>query len=208
MVAVALLQGAAFIALVNGLAVRFTKDPPLPNPEGQQITMPLPPPPILPDGPKDDVKPTRDRDIPQTRTTIDDGQDRYRPPETPAGPTGNTGQTSGQTTIADPVPQPPPPLPPAGARPMGRSGDWVTTNDYPARDLREGNQGITGFRLTIGTDGRVQACTVTRSSGFRGLDDATCRNLTRRARFKPATDGNGTPVVGEYANNIRWVIPD
>lgn len=205
MVAVALLQGAAFIALVNGLTVHFTKDPPLPNPIGEHVEVPLPPLPVPPDVPKDDVKP-RDTEITRENTTIDNGQ-AYRPPETSADPPEN----SGQTRTADPQPQPqpqPPPLPPSAARPMGRAGDWVTTSDYPTRDLREGNQGVTGVRLTIGTNGRVQSCIVTSSSGFRGLDDATCRNLTRRARFRPATDGNGNPVTGEYANNIRWVIPD
>ena len=80
--------------------------------------------------------------------------------------------------------------------------------DEKARDLREGNQGVTGFRLQIGPDGRVEACTVTSSSGHPGLDEAACDNISRRARFEPATDGAGNRVRGTYAGSIRWVIPN
>ena len=74
-------------------------------------------------------------------------------------------------------------------------------------DLREGNQGVTQFTLTIGADGKVQSCMVTASSGFPGLDKATCDNVSRRARFEPATDGSGNRVGGTYSNRIRWEIP-
>jgi hypothetical protein len=45
-----------------------------------------------------------------------------------------------------PAPDPLPSFAPRAANPRGRPGEWVTTNDYPARDLREGNQGITRSR--------------------------------------------------------------
>jgi protein TonB len=107
-----------------------------------------------------------------------------------------------------PVDPPPPPIvPPRGARPHGNPGLWASTADYPTRELRDGDQGTTRFSLTIGTDGRVQSCTVTTSSGFPGLDKATCDNVSRRARFEPATDGSGTRVPGTYSGSIRWVIP-
>jgi protein TonB len=45
------------------------------------------------------------------------------------------------------------------------------------------------------------------SSGSPDLDQATCDNVRRRARFAPATDGEGNPTTGSYTNSIRWVIP-
>jgi len=53
----------------------------------------------------------------------------------------------------------------------------------------------------------VTGCSVTSSSGSPDLDDATCANVTRRARFNPATDGEGQPTSGSYSNRVRWVIP-
>jgi protein TonB len=59
----------------------------------------------------------------------------------------------------------------------------------------------------VGTDGRVADCSITRSSGSPDLDEATCSNIRRRARFEPAKDGNGQPTTGSYASSVRWVIP-
>lgn len=84
---------------------------------------------------------------------------------------------------------------------------WVTTDDYPSRDLREGNEGTSAFRVVVGANGRVTACEIVRSSGHPGLDAATCKAVSARARFEPATDENGEKVVGAYGNSVRWQIP-
>jgi protein TonB len=55
-------------------------------------------------------------------------------------------------------------------------------------------------------DGRVADCTITSSSGSPDLDEATCANVTRRARFNPAM-ADGKPTTGSYSGRIRWVIP-
>lgn len=111
-----------------------------------------------------------------------------------------------------PVVAPPPPPPPA--RPQrpnpearGNPGNWANANDYPSRALREEREGTTRFRLTVNTDGRVSDCQITGSSGHSDLDEAACKNLTRRARFRPALDANGNPMVGYYSNAVRWEIP-
>lgn len=109
--------------------------------------------------------------------------------------------------IAPPAP-PPPKFTPTGAVPRNNPGGWATTNDYPSRALREEREGTTGFKVTVDTDGRVTDCQITSSSGHPDLDEATCKNVTRRARFKPAKDGNGEETTGTYSNRIRWVIPD
>ena len=110
--------------------------------------------------------------------------------------------------IAPPAPVPAAPrVQPKQPTPKGNPANWATTNDYPTRALREEREGTTSFRVTVGPDGRVTGCTVTSSSGSPDLDDATCQNVTRRARFNPATDGEGQPTTGSYSNRVRWVIP-
>ena len=84
---------------------------------------------------------------------------------------------------------------------------WVTTDDYPARDLREENDGTAVFRVVVGANGRVSACEIVRSSGHPGLDAATCKAVTARARFEPATDADGRQIAGAYGNSVRWQIP-
>lgn len=107
---------------------------------------------------------------------------------------------------APPAP-PPPRFTPKQPQPKGSPGSWATSNDYPSRALREEREGVTGFRVSVGTDGKVTDCSVTSSSGSPDLDQATCDNVRRRARFQPATDGEGNPTTGSYSNRIRWVIP-
>ena len=112
-------------------------------------------------------------------------------------------------SLAPPAPAAPPPprIQPKRAQPKGSPANWATTNDYPTRALREERAGTTGFRVSVGPDGRVTSCSVTSSSGSPDLDEATCSNVTRRARFTPATDGEGNPTTDSYSNRIRWVIP-
>lgn len=104
-------------------------------------------------------------------------------------------------------PPPPPKFQPKPATPKGNPGSWATTNDYPSRALREEREGVTSFRVSVGADGRVSSCSVTGSSGSPDLDEATCSNVTRRARFNPAMDGEGKPTTGSYSSRVRWVIP-
>ena len=114
-----------------------------------------------------------------------------------------------QSVPTAPPPPPPPPPPPQRAtpEPRGNPGSWANANDYPSRALREEREGTTRFRLTVNADGRVSDCQVTGSRGHSDLDEASCKNLTRRARFKPALDANGNPTTGSYSNAVRWQIP-
>ena len=110
-----------------------------------------------------------------------------------------------------PVPAPAPPYDPNALPrppiPTGNPGNWITESDYPAVALRQKLQGVTTFRLTVGTNGRVAACSILQTSGTNLLDEATCRAVSQRAMFKPALDLNGNAVDGTYTNRIRWIIP-
>lgn len=92
--------------------------------------------------------------------------------------------------------------------PTGNPGDWVTSEDYPATALREGQEGVTAFLLNIDKNGVPVKCTISSSSGAATLDQATCDLLIARARFTPARDTNGKPLVGSYSNKINWRIPE
>ncbi|MBV1690249.1 TonB family protein [Novosphingobium sp. G106] len=200
MTVVAVLQGAVIVALINGLAVHWRPGPPPTRTEGEQINLdPIPTPPLPPKPPIDQKKPI---DQPQPRVPLGESTDRPLPPVSiPSDPIPT------QTYDPPPLLPKPPVFEVRAPKPKNAPGSWATPNDYPSRDLREGNQGVTGFALTVGADGHVQSCTVTASSGFPGLDKATCDNVSRRARFEPATDSSGNRTVGTYSSRIRWQIP-
>ena len=63
------------------------------------------------------------------------------------------------------------------------------------------------FRIDINRSGRVRRCTITKSSGFARLDQATCNIVKRRTRAKPARDAFGDATNGTMTGRVRWVVP-
>jgi TonB family protein len=84
---------------------------------------------------------------------------------------------------------------------------WVTTDDYPDVAIRRGREGTTGYRLSIGTDGKPFRCDITAASGTAEIDAATCRAVMKRARFEPARDVDGTPLIAVYRASVNFSIP-
>jgi len=111
--------------------------------------------------------------------------------------------------VPTPTSQPGPTAPgltPKRATP--RNSGWIDDSDYPRRAILDSAEGTVAFRLVIGTNGQVSSCELTRPSGHRALDDATCRLISRRARFDPATDETGSKVLGTYTGSVKWELPD
>ena len=110
---------------------------------------------------------------------------------------------------ARPTPSPSPTATFTPAPPVPRNGPqgWITNDDYPRRGITRELEGTTGYRLVVGSNGRVNGCEVTRSSGHGVLDDATCSLLQRRARFDAATGNRGEATVGTYSGSVTWQLP-
>ena len=85
-------------------------------------------------------------------------------------------------------------------------GRWVTNSDYRFDLVRGDMTGPVTFSVDVSAAGRVTKCEVTSSSGYPEMDDYTCQLVTRRARFQPATDGEGNLIAGTYSNTVRWQI--
>lgn len=201
-VIVVLLHAVLGYAFVTGLAYNVVKkaaedlnvfdvedeppppeeEPPPPPPEKQ-----IEPPPVVTPPP---IVQTNLAPPPQIVTV-----DRPPPPSPP-------------TPVAAP---PPPPPPPAISKAAGAKGDparWITNDDYPPSAIRAGAQGTTSISWEINAEGRVENCVVTASSGNSDLDRAACSALTRRARYTPAVDSNGSPTRSKSSRRVRWVLPD
>ena len=200
-IVVAILHIVVGYALVSGLAASAYK-------KVKEVTSAIdikdePPPPPPPPPPKEKLPPPPPIVAPPPKIQLN-----------VATPHIETVQTPPPPAPPPPVVLPPPPSAPPpprftakGATIKGRASDLMSDNDYPTSAMREGKQGVTGFRLTIGPDGRVSACSVTKSSGSPELDETTCKLATRRGRFAPAMDGDGKPTTGSYSQSVRWTIP-
>lgn len=211
--AVGALHAAAIYALVTGLAgpmLDVFKDT-------RTVGVNIPLPKVAPDTPEKTVP--ENKEAKQTiRRDTNTGDTAITTVNTAFPTTGGETALSiggggigaeGTGTIVDKPIQPTvdPVFPPKLAKPIGKPGLWVTTNDYPASALRMGHEGVTRFQLSIGTDGKVQSCEVTISSGHAALDEAACGNLRKRARFVAATGPDGAAVPGTYSSAVRWKLP-
>jgi protein TonB len=208
---VALIHIALGYLLITGLAVdavqsvveRVTtidvEEPPPPEPEDEPPPPPedipetAPPPPVAPPPPIN-IAPAP----PPLRTTP-----TIPPPAPP------TLRIPPPAPPAPPAPRPAPPSQARGASPDGL-GRWAARiqGDYPSSALRREEQGTVTMRITIGANGRVEACSVTRSSGSSALDDAACRGMQRYARYNPALNAAGNPISATTSQSIRYVLPE
>jgi len=204
---VALLHALLGYALITGLAYNVVKkvaadlktfnveeEPPPPEEK------PPPPPPDQPQTPPPVVTPP-----PIVRTNTP-------PPPVFSVPTAPPFVPTPTATPAPPAPPAPPPPPPppkkvTPARAKANLASLFSDEDYPASAVRSGESGATGFRLEVGSNGRVTNCTVTSSSGSSALDSTTCRLLRSRARFTPATDSSGSATSDSVSGRIVWRLP-
>ena len=111
------------------------------------------------------------------------------------------------TPTATPSPTVAPPIaPPIASRaravaPRNRSR-WVP--DYPTRAQRRGEEGTVEVLAVVGVNGRVESCDVISSSGYSSLDRAACTMMRRRARFDPALNDAGDPIVSQWTETIHF----
>jgi protein TonB len=198
---VAVLHALLAYAFVSGLAYKFVKGL---NPDMKTFDVkeePPPPPETPPPPPPDQPASapiTAVTPIVQTQTPM---VVPLPPPVIPSPPT---------VYVAPPAPAPVPPPPPRIIPPQrarANLNSYFSSDDYPAAALRGNDQGTVSFSLTIGTNGRVTACSVTSSSGSSALDSATCRILQSRARYTPARDSSGNPTSGRDSGRVTWRLP-
>jgi protein TonB len=119
------------------------------------------------------------------------------------------------TSTPTPTPTPTPtfvPPPPVAVVSQARAvqprdlSRWANRigEDYPTRARERGEEGTVGFRVTVGSNGRVEACDVTSSSGSVNLDKAACQGLRRYARFNPALNDAGEPIAGTWSSALTY----
>lgn len=80
--------------------------------------------------------------------------------------------------------------------------------DYPLKALREHREGISYYKVTVGTDGRAKNCTITQSSGSADLDKESCRMMVARGRWSPKLDAQGQATEAEYPGKVSWKLPN
>jgi protein TonB len=81
----------------------------------------------------------------------------------------------------------------------------ILPSDYPRRLRDAGIGGRVEFTFTVGPNGRVGRCAITRSSGVPELDALTCRLVQQRFVYRPSTDRYGHPIADEVEGEHEWI---
>ena len=80
----------------------------------------------------------------------------------------------------------------------------LTNADYRRARPPEGAAGTVRVSFRVRTDGRVDRCEVIGSSGYAAFDEATCRLIEQRFRFRPARDESGRAVEWTIRTDYTW----
>lgn len=99
-------------------------------------------------------------------------------------------------------------LPVALGTPYGDVRQVFSPDDMPAYVELAGESRIIRTRTTVRTDGLIQSCIVEERSGDDKLDAYTCSLILKRAKFRPATWTDGSPVYGVIRVPVIWAIGD
>lgn len=93
---------------------------------------------------------------------------------------------------------------PAKAMPLVPPEKWVVLQHLPVGV--DPPRAVT-FELTIDVEGHPADCAIVISSRAQAVDRAVCRAAMRRARFQPARDAAGQPIVSVWRDRLVWVDP-
>lgn len=80
----------------------------------------------------------------------------------------------------------------------------LTHADYRRARAPEGAAGTVRVSFRVRTDGRVDRCSVTSSSGYIEFDRSTCALIEQRFRFRPARDASGRPIDWVIRTDYTW----
>ena len=218
--AVAAVQVALGLALLNGLNVRIANSRDVVQRLiNVTLAKPPPPPPVLlkpkpkpahhaaSSAPKAEPKPLGGSPgphpahappsvtpvVPVRPTVAPSGGGTGSGPAIGAGAGGGTG---GQGYGAD-----------EGGTDLEKVAGDIVMRDYPRHLAEAGVGGRVSVTFTVQVNGRVTGCRVTRSSGVAELDMLTCRLIEQRFRFRPSTDRYGRPYAEDVDFDQDWVAP-
>ncbi len=88
--------------------------------------------------------------------------------------------------------------------PPVRIAGGFTGGDYRAARLPRGAIATVRVSFRVRSDGSVDRCSVIGTSGYGAVDEATCRILQQRFRYRPATDQGGRAIEWEIRTEWTW----
>ena len=89
------------------------------------------------------------------------------------------------------------------AKPIGDVTKWFV---FPLQAAHNRQDGDTTVRWSIDTKGRVDGCTIVRSSGNPILDSSACKQIIKRGKYQPAIGKDGKPMRSLETRLLIWSL--
>ena len=83
----------------------------------------------------------------------------------------------------------------------------IIQDNYPPESLTRGEQGVVHFSVDLDDRAEIDSCVVTKSSGYKTLDAATCDVIVKHAQFAPA-ESAGKRVATTRTGQMVWRLPE
>lgn len=93
-----------------------------------------------------------------------------------------------------------------GPKPLTDAYRWMAPFDYPTDALRRELSGVVRFRMTVDTQGHATDCVIQSSYSDPSFSDLVCKALMRKARFSPALNAAGEPVVSYWGTAVKFLV--
>lgn len=90
--------------------------------------------------------------------------------------------------------------------PPVRVSGGISDRDYPRDAAARGAAGTTAISFRVRRDGKVDNCSVLRSSGDAALDALTCSLVERRFVYRPARAPSGEPRETTLRTTFTWGV--
>lgn len=209
-----LVNGALGLAFLTGLALRHDERQRAAPLETFDVTVPPPPPEVIPEKKRDSPKPDPEGAAGRKASPVAAPPSPVPSPQpAPAQPSTGSATTSGNAAAGS--------GPGAGGSGSGSGGGGTGSGGgigsearllgghrsrLPSRLLRTipQDRGYAHLLLTVGQAGRVTGCSVLTSSGHAGIDQALCGVMVQRSRWQPARDRSGRPITVEVRYTAIW----
>lgn len=91
---------------------------------------------------------------------------------------------------------------PVKAEPKRDPARWVQAGDLPRINEKAA---VTTFDLTVDESGEPSHCEIIVRSGSDELDTSVCKAVMKRAKFRPATGIDGSPIFYVRRDRVIWI---
>jgi TonB family protein len=84
---------------------------------------------------------------------------------------------------------------------------WIIASDYPRNMLAMGKRSLIHIRMIVDTNGTPTSCNIQQSNRLPEFDILVCKSLMKRAKFTPALDENGLPIISYWTQSVFFNLP-